>query len=665
MCGLAGIVHQYEPQPPDVTVMRQMLALLRHRGPDEAGIYHDARATLGHVRLSIIDLTSGRQPIGNEDGSLWIVFNGEIFNYVELRPLLLARGHRLATTTDTEVLLHLYEEFGPDCLTQINGQFAFAIWDARRRELFLARDRVGIRPLFYTINDNRLLFASEIKALLAVPGVAAKIDPAALDQIFTYWSPISPHTIFRGIRQLPPGHYAVMADGELVIRPYWQLTFPPEAERPQRSAADYLAEFRELLVDAVRVRLRADVPVGAYLSGGLDSSTITALIRNHNGNRLSTFSISFTDPAFDESVHQRQMAQFLGTDHETTMMTHADIGRAFPDVVWHTETPILRTAPAPMYYLAQLVRRHDYKVVLTGEGADEFLAGYNIFKEAMVRRFWARQPDSTIRPLLLHRLYPYIGSLSGRGAPFLHAFFGYRLTDVDAPDYSHALRWHNTSRAKRFFAANVKALLTDQPPAEISYPADFANWHPLHRAQYLEATQFLPHYLLCSQGDRMGMAHAIEGRFPFLDHRVIEFCNRLPPALKLRGLTEKLLLKRLASQWRPAAVWQRPKRPYRAPIQRSFFPPQPLPYVTELLQPSSITAAGLFHPRAVTQLVNRMQGERPLSETDEMALTGILSAQLVHHQFVQDFHLPPPLPFTELEMIMPTEFMEETAHGIR
>lgn len=662
MCGIAGIVYPDRSRPRGVSTMRQMLALLRHRGPDDAGIYCDDQATLGHVRLSIVDLGGGRQPIASEDGTLWIVFNGEIFNYLELRPLLVARGHRLRTQTDTEVALHLYEEFGPDCLAQLNGQFAFAIWNARRRELFLARDRVGIRPLFYTVNGRRLLFASEIKALLAVPGVRAEIDPLVLAQIFTYWSPLSPHSIFRDIWQLPPGHFAVARGGELEIRPYWQLSFPAQGQQPARDAADYLEEFHDLLVDAIRLRLRADVPVGAYLSGGLDSSTITAMIRAYTGNRLSTFSIAFADAAFDESPHQQRMARFLGTDHQVTTVTHADIGAAFPEVIWHTETPVLRTAPVPMFYLSRLVQRHGYKVVLTGEGADEFLAGYNIFKEALVRRFWARRPDSTVRPLLLHRLYPYIASLSAEALPFLSAFFGYRLADVDAPDYSHALRWHNTARARRFFSAEMKALTAVQPPAVITYPPDFAAWHPLHRAQYLEATIFLPQYLLCAQGDRMGMAHAIEGRFPFLDHRVIEFCNQLPPHLKLRGLTEKVLLRRLAARWLPPEVWQRPKRPYRAPIRRSFFPERPLAYVSALLQPAAIAATGLFDPRAVSRLVSHVEEERPLSETDEMALAGILSTQLVQHCFVQHFCPLPPLPFADLEIFIHPELGKEIDH---
>ncbi len=650
MCGIVGTLNLTVSHPIEELTLRQMLAMIRHRGPDQFGIYLDDRVGLGSARLSIIDLSSGQQPIANEDETLWIVFNGEIFNYVELRPELEARGHRFATHTDTEVILHLYEDYGPDCLAHLNGQFAIAIWDAQEQTLFLARDRLGIRPLFYTLTDGALVFGSEIKALLADPRVRAEMDPVALDQIFTFWSTLSPRTVFRDVWEVPPGHYLLARQDQVTVERYWEVSFPTDDE-PRREADDYLDEFRALLVDAAQIRLRADVPVGAYLSGGLDSSTIAAIIRNHTGNRLDTFSIAFSDPDFDESEYQRQMARFLGTEHQVVHATHADIGRVFPDVIWHTETPVMRTSPAPLFLLSQLVQDHNFKVVLTGEGADEFLAGYNIFKEAQVRRFWARQPESRLRPTLLKRLYPYVSDLSSGSGAYLAAFFREGLTDLDAPDYSHAIRWRNTGRAKRFFSDELRqaAQTSDVSEAsEIYYPPDFARWHPLHRAQYLEITIFLSQYLLSSQGDRMAMTHSVEGRFPFLDYRVVEFCNRLPPRLKLRGLTEKYLLKQLAREWLPDEIWRRPKRPYRAPIHRSFFPlsageATPPDYVRDLLSPEGVRATGLFKPAAVSQLVGKIERGMRLSETDDMALAGILSSQLVHLQFVSDFKMPPPL----------------------
>ena len=646
MCGIAGMFNLRSKRRVAEKDMRQMLAMIRHRGPDEFGIYLDGPVGLGSARLSIIDLSTGQQPIANEDGNLWIVFNGEIFNYVELRPELEARGHRFTTTSDTEVLLHAYEEFGPQCLERLNGQFAFAVWNQREQTLFLARDRLGVRPLFYTFSQGDLIFGSEIKAILSDRRVRAELDPAVLDQVFTFWSPLAPRTVFRDIVEVPPGHYLLAREGRVIVKNYWQINFAPAApSRPQKCLEECEEEFSQLLVDAAKVRLRADVPVGAYLSGGLDSSIIASIIRNFTSNRLDTFSIAFDDVNFDESAYQRRMANFLGTEHQVIQATHADIGRVFPDVVWHTEVPLMRTAPAPMFLLSKLVRDSGFKVVLTGEGADEFLAGYDIFKEAKIRRFWAQEPDSKFRHLLFKRLYPDITELSKNASSFLAAFFREDLTAVERPDYSHAVRWRNNRRACRFFSPDVRqaAAQSHDKLLEQQLPPHFREWDALAQAQCLEIKIFLSQYLLSSQGDRMAMAHAVEGRYPFLDFRVVAFCNQLPPNLKLRGLTEKYLLKQLGRKWLPPEIWQRPKRPYRAPIHRSFFNAAAPDYVREMLSPENLARTGLFNPAAVGQLVNKVRQGGTLGETDDMALVGILSTQLVHHQFIERFKIPAPL----------------------
>lgn len=650
MCGIVGILNTEPAEPVGEHEVRQMLAMIRHRGPDQFGIYLDGPAALGSARLSIIDLSSGQQPICNEDASLWIVFNGEIFNYVELRPDLEARGHRFTTSSDTEVLLHLYEEYGPDCLGKLNGQFAFAVWDSRKQELFLARDRLGIRPLFYARKGGNLVFGSEIKAILASGRFSPEIDPVVLDQIFTYWSPLSPRTTFRHIVELPPGHFLIARQGKLSVKPYWSVEFPEGnapagLDAPCKDPEQYEEELSALLIDASKIRLRADVPVGAYLSGGLDSAIIASIIRNFTTNRLDTFSIAFDDPSFDESAFQRQMARFLGTEHQVVTATHEDIGRVFPDVIWHTEAPIVRTAPAPMFMLSQLVRDRGYKVVLTGEGADEFLAGYDIFKEAKIRRFWANRPGSSWRPLLLKRLYPDIGDLARNNDSFLAAFFRDDLVKIDSPYYSHAVRWRNGRRNARFFSEQMRQEVASQPDpalAEQLHPR-LMSWSPLARAQYLEIKIFLSQYLLSSQGDRMGMAHSIEGRFPFLDYRVVGFCNSLPSRLKLRGLTEKYLLKRLGRRWLPKEIWGRPKRPYRAPIHRSLLNRATEGYASDLLSPETIKQTGLFNPAAVSRLLDKVRQNRFVGENDDMALAGILSTQLLHSKFVSSFRKPPPL----------------------
>lgn len=657
MCGIAGILNVQGGPGPEESLLRGMLAMIRHRGPDEFGIYLHDQAALGSARLSILDLTGGQQPIANEDETLWTVFNGEVFNYVELKAGLLARGHCFRTDTDTEVLLHLYEESGVDCLKELNGQFALAIWDERERRLLLARDRLGVRPLYYTKVGANLVFASEIKSLLVVPGVKAEIDPTALDQVFAYWSALSPRTIFRGVREVPPGQFLLAQSGRVELKSYWHLSFPTTAEaagldgvRASDGGVTAAAEeLHELLRDAARIRLRADVPVGAYLSGGLDSSTIAALVKDLGVSRLDTFSIAFSDPQFDESPYQRRMAEFLGTDHQVVYATHADIGRVFPEVIWHTEAPVMRTAPAPMFLLSRLVRDRGYKVVLTGEGADEFLGGYDIFKEMKVRRFWAVNPASRWRPALLSRLYPEIRDLQSAGGALLKAFFAGGLEGTEAPDYSHAIRWRNNRRSCRCFSPELNAAINQARLVEqtgVRYPAGFGRWGGLEKAQYLEISIFLSQYLLSSQGDRVAMAHSVEGRYPFLDVRVVGFCNRLPARFKIRGLTEKVVLRQLARRYLPEEIWRRRKRPYRAPIHRCFLSGSAEPYVRELLSPQALKASGLFKPDAVGQLVGKLERGAGASETDEMALVGILSTQLVYHHFISSFR---PRPHLSLE----------------
>lgn len=633
MCGITGIVNLRESQPIRIEALTQMVDTIRHRGPDGVGLYRDAWAGLGNVRLSIIDISGGDQPIGNEDGNLWIVFNGEIFNYVELRPELEKRGHRFSTYSDTEVILHLFEDYGPECLKFLNGQFAIAIWNERTKTLFLARDRVGIRPVYYTVQSDQLVFGSEVKAILAHPNIQAEMDPDALAEVFTYWSPLTPHSIFKNICELPPAHYMLVENGEISIQRYWSLDFCTGSS--ERSVDSYQDELEALLIDATRIRLRADVPVGAYLSGGLDSSITTAMIRGYNQNRLDTFSISFSDPAFDESKYQKEMAAHLGTDHHVVYCTDQEIGEAFPDVVWHTEVPILRTAPVPMYLLSKLVRQHNFKVVMTGEGADEFLAGYDIFKEMKIRRFWARDPESTIRPKLLARLYPDISGF-GKSSAFLTGFFKNNLTSTDSPYYSHLIRWQNTARTQRFIKQSEEPTGAASFPQQI--PPEFAQWDHLAQAQFLEVTTFLSPYLLSSQGDRMAMANSVEGRYPFLDYRVIEFCNHLPSELKMPVLHEKWLLKRLGGKYLPEIIRRRVKKPYRAPIHRSFFAPRPLDYVDDLLSEAMVKKVGLFEPQAVDRLKQKAANGAALSEIEDMALVGILSTQLVSSFFVQKEH---------------------------
>jgi len=640
MCGIAGIF-SLDGMAVAPESLSRMIRMLAHRGPDDTGFHAEHGMGLAHARLSIIDLAGGKQPMCNEDSSLWITFNGEIFNYVELREELLRKGHLFATRSDTEVLLHLYEEKGQDCVRYLNGQWAFAIWDNQRRRLFLSRDRLGVRPLFYTQASKTFLFASEIKALFAHPAVSRDVDVDGLDELFTYWCTIPPTTLFRNIHELPPGHSMTVDAGGIATWPYWDIQFEHSSALVDAShERAYADQLLELLVDATRIRLRSDVPVGAYLSGGLDSTVTTALVKKVNNASLRTFSISFDDSDFDESSFQNEAVRFLDTEHQDFRCTKNQIAEVFPEVIWHTEKPVLRTAPAPLYLLSQLVRNSGFKVVVTGEGSDEILGGYDIFKEAKIRRFWESQPESKMRPLLLRRLYPYLQNLQNQPDAYRKAFFHINVDHNLQQFFSHIPRWHLTARLKTFFSDAVRAEISgDDTHSRVrsQLPTCYATWDSFCQAQYLETKYLLPGYILSSQGDRMAMAHSVEGRFPFLDHRVVEFASRLPVSLKMKVLNEKYLLKRCAHDLIPPSIVKRHKQPYRAPEACSFLQPAAREYMDELLSPEQIRRDGIFDADAVTKLVDKFHKGTAVGAKDNMGLVGIVSTQLLIHRFINHF----------------------------
>jgi asparagine synthase (glutamine-hydrolysing) len=635
MCGISGIVN-LRGDPVVAAELAPMIAALAHRGPDAHGFFTLRDVGLAHARLSIIDLEGGKQPMSIEDGTLWITFNGEIFNYVELREELIKKGHKFATRSDTEVILHLYQEEGEDCVRHLNGQWAFAIWDERQQKLFLSRDRLGVRPLFYTRTDNRFLFASEVKALFAHPEVRRELDFRALSQILTFWVTVAPRTAFKNIWQVPPGHSLTFIGGEVRVWRYWDLEYCPENEDGQEGKTRLAEELLSLLLDATRIRLRSDVPVGAYLSGGLDSTLITALTRQLVGDRLRTFSVSFEDTEFDESEYQKEASTFLRTQHTGIRCSPGDIAAVFPDVVWHTEQPVVRTAPAPLFLLAKLVRQSGYKVVLTGEGADEMMGGYDIFKEAKIRRFWAKCPTSQSRALLLRRLYPYMENIQRQPSSYLRNFFHVKPEDLVSPYFSHMPRWELTAKLKMFLADDVRAEAESHSPlGDLDHvlPSSFKSWVPFSQAEYLEAMFLLPGYILSSQGDRMAMAHSVEGRYPFLDYRLVEFAAKLSPTLKMKVLDQKHLLKHAARGHIPDSIVNRHKQPYRAPEGKSFFLSSQ-PYVEELLSPERIRQDGVFDPEAVRALVMKFKNGRASSTKDNMTLVSVLSTQILVDQFV-------------------------------
>ena len=490
MCGIAGLVTlaRGDERPAHRALALDMARALWHRGPDGFGVYRDGGVTFSHARLSIIDAEGGWQPMATQDGSVIVCFNGEIFNYVELREELSARGHVFRTKSDTEVLLLAYVEHGPALFEKLNGQFAFAVFDKRTDRVLFCRDRAGILPLFWTVHDGVLRFASEVKALFADEAVPRAFSPAGLEEALTFWAPIAPATPFAGVYQIPPGAVAVLdrgRDREPRVLSRCSPAFPT-TRRSRDAGAEALVRSR--FAAASTIRLRADVPVGSYLSGGLDSTIVAALVARRKDVALSTFSVEFADREFDEASFQEAATKHLGTRHASVRCTDPAIAEVFPDVVWHAEAPLLRTAPAPLLILSRLVRDSGYRVVLTGEGADEVFAGYDLFREDKVRRFWARQPGSTCRPQLLLRLYPYLARSPVAQVEMAKAFFGRNLTSTDDPFYSHRPRWETTSRIQMMLAPHVReAAPTGSGVAGLQarLPADFSRFSALGKAQWL------------------------------------------------------------------------------------------------------------------------------------------------------------------------------------
>jgi asparagine synthase (glutamine-hydrolysing) len=635
-----------------------MAAAIHHRGPDGYGFFTSPNVGLAHLRLSIIDLAGGAQPMATEDGQVIISYNGEVYNYRELATELKALGHRFRTVSDTEVLLVAYEAWGVDMLPRLNGQFAFAIWDNRKRQLLLVRDRFGVRPMFVAESNGDICFASEVKAIFASGRVQARPNPAGLDEIFTFWGARPPRTPFLGVEQLEPGTYAIWKDGKLRKSRYYQLDYPEQRSQ----SADAMATLDGIMRTGVDLRMRADVPVGGYLSGGLDSSITCSLAAAASPHQLRTFSISFDDPRFDESEFQQSVARAVGSLHAVERISGHSIAEAFPSAVRHTETPLVRTAPVPMYLLAKLTRERGIKVVLTGEGADELFLGYDLFKEVAVRRFCLRQPNSKWRPRLFDRLYPYLAEGQKGGEFWQRSFLDAGASDD--PLFSHMPRILLTSRIKEFYNPEfgAEAARTDQlQKLRDELPARFSRWSPVNQAAYLEMVTLLSPYLLCSQGDRMGMAHAIEGRFPFLDHRLFEYAAALPVGSKLHGLREKHILKQWATKLIPNEVVSRHKQPYRAPDAPSFFAPDAPEYVAEMLDPAAVKERGYFNPAAVEGLVRRCKSGKSLGFRENQALVAVLSTHVWDEAFIRQKPSMKSLDVAGADVVM----REATAIGIQ
>jgi asparagine synthase (glutamine-hydrolysing) len=597
-----------------------MIAPIRHRGPDAEGVHVDTGIALGVRRLSIIDVAGGHQPVSGEDGAVTVACNGEIYNHVELREELVELGHRFRTSSDVEVVAHLYEEHGLDCLHRLRGMFALAIWDRERRRLILARDRLGIKPLCYAETNDGLLFASEQKAILAAGDVSRALDPAALGDVLAMGFVLAPKTMLASVRRLAPGQYLMYGDGQASVGTWWDLAFPHAGSHERRSAASWAEELRAKLYETVRLHLRSDVPVGAWLSPGLDSSSIVALIAHHGLEPLPTFSIGFDEPSFDEVGRSRLLTDFNGYSMPNEQVTCTeDAFELLPRVVWHCEDPQGTAVEIPQLLLAELTAR-SVKVVLCGEGADEALGGYPWTRvEAIVRPLRILPPG--VRRLLARALPERRFSrvrrnlfARGRMRPARYA----RLLDSHEGDWAGVLAPDLRNRLRA----------CEEPGDAVALPEDYLRWHPFDRMQYLETKMRLPDKTT-RHLDAVTMACSLEARVPFLDHELYELCARIPPWLKLRRLEEKYVLRQAMVDVIPDEIRRRRKRGLSAPfVQWTRRLPE---FAIDLVSPASLADAGLFDPAAVDSLVARARAGTGGSR----ALHTILGLQLWHRYFVR------------------------------
>ena len=570
MCGIVAMYSAREPIRAD-TLERATLRLA-HRGPDgqRTWLSADHRVGLGHARLSIIDLATGAQPIAGEDEALQIVVNGEFYDFERTQRDLEGRGHRLRTRSDSEIALHLYEDFGTACLRHLRGEFAFVLWDGPNDTLFAARDRFGIKPLYYTTHRGTLYLASEIKALLAA-GVPARWDRAAFFQANHFLGIPTDRTLFEGIYPVPPGHYLLASGGQVRLIRYWDFDYPAAVDARQTGPdAEYAERFRHALDEAVRLRLRADVPVGCYLSGGLDSCAVLGLAARHLSEPIRAFTLTFDSALHDEGAIAREMAAHAGADFQPIPIRQADLADHFADATWQAETLCFNGHGVAKYLLSRAVRDAGYKVVLTGEGSDEILAGYAHFRRDLLLHHAQGQDAQAVRQLLeqLQATNPVSrGTLLPDGEP--PPLASVRRTLGFVPSWLEA---HATvaTRLRALFAADFAAEFAGRDPYRVflnglDVAGQLAGREPVNQSLYLWSKAGLPNYILAVLGDRMEMAHSVEGRVPFLDHHVVELVRDLPMAQKIRGMTEKYVLREAARPVLSATVYGRQKHPFAAP----------------------------------------------------------------------------------------------------
>jgi asparagine synthase (glutamine-hydrolysing) len=583
MCGVVGFVDMRSERKPDQELLVRMTDKLIHRGPDSAGYFVDHCVALGFRRLSIIDLESGDQPIYNEDGSVVLLCNGEIFNYRELKKVLIEKGHSFRTNSDVEVLLHLYEEHGLDFLDKINGQFAFVIYDRKNRRLFLARDHFGINPLYYTIVDGLFIFASEIKAILEHPQVRREVDLTGLDQTLSFPGLVSPRTMFKGIESLKSGHYIVVENAEISVREYWDLDYPPLGVSSQRkSENEYIDELKALLTRSVEYRLQSDVPVGFYLSGGLDSSLIGALINQlAPDTRRHSFSIGFTDVDISETKHQRLMAEFTRSIHNEIIFDWPEIVKRLSQMIYHCECPVRESYNTCSMALSAAAKNAGVKVILTGEGADELFAGYVGYRFDSFRDRESKSYDleTALEDELREKLW---GDRD----------FFYEKAHLAVREVKQTLYSARVNELYPEFDCFNHGLINKER---------LRGRHPLHQRSYLDFRLRLSDHLISDHGDRMTLANSVEGRYPFLDIDLVEFSTRIPPDLKLHNYIEKYILKRVAGDLLPREIVKREKFGFHAPGS-AYLLQHGIEWINDMVSHERIKRQGYFNPDVIDRL---------------------------------------------------------------
>lgn len=646
MCGLTGILRRTSKPLPEVATGRRMLAAISYRGPDASGEYRDEHIHLLAVRLAIVGLDGGNPPLRSEDGSVVCVANGEIYNSAAIRRSLAMNGHRLNSSCDTEVLPHLYEDSVADpgaFLQRLRGMFALAIWDTNHRRLILARDRMGIKPLYLAETRDYWIFASEAKAILASGLVPRELDPRSIDNLFSFTYPLPPRTMFKGIRSIEPAHFTSFENGYKKDQRYWSVRFAAKDAEVRKPDEFYRDGLRETLRDVVREHLQSDVPVGAYLSGGLDSTSIVALAQEHTTTPITTFSVAFSDPAFDERDFARLAAKSLSVPNHLVELNDSASLR-YPEVLWHLELPLLYPIAIPHYALSEAAREAGFKVILSGEGADEVFGGYDCFRADKMRRILSTRGLSPIRSIAYRQLYRWAGSTPGL-VDFMIDLHRQPAAPVER-QYGTYPAWYDVWQMlipfKPFlFSDEIKELLVgidSEAEFEEIRPSELHRFASMDQSISLELLTRLPAWILLIS-DRASMANGIELRVPFLDHRIVEFCAAIPEDLKMRGFSEKAVLRDAMRGLIPETIRRRRKRPFYTPITDWFFREPAPEYVEDALSPTSIRRAGVFDVDGVSRLRSMGKAAVPRSFDAvriEWALMGVLGIQLMDALFVHD-----------------------------